>query len=148
MVMNCGHFKTVVPKVLVISVMLGMMSNVFAADYKIVANKSVSAGSLSKSELQAIFLGEKSKWDDGKPIKIVVLEEGGAHKAFLQSVVGKTPSQFESYWKKLVFTGKAAAPKAFGDASSLVDFVAGHSGAIGYVADGQSVGSVKTISIK
>ena len=126
----------------------GLLSNAFAADYKVVANKTVSAGSLSKSELQAIFLGEKSKWDDGKPIKIVVLEEGEAHKAFLQSVVGKTPSQFENYWKKLIFTGKAAAPKSFGDTSALVDFVASHSGTIGYVSADQSTGSVKSISIK
>ncbi len=119
-----------------------------AADFVIVANKGVSAGALSKAELQSIFLGEKTKWDDGKQIKIVTLDEGAAHKAFLQAVVGKTPSQFDSYWKKLIFTGKAAAPKSFDEAGKLVDFVAGQSGAIGYVASGQAVSSVKTISIK
>lgn len=148
MKMISRSFVLAARKMAVICVMLGIAVTTHAADYKIIANKSVSAGSLSKNELQAIFLGEKSKWEDGKAIKIVVLDEGDAHKAFLQSVVSKTPSQFDSYWKKLVFTGKAAAPKAFGDMAALVDFVAGHSGAIGYVSNGQAVGSVKTISIK
>jgi ABC-type phosphate transport system substrate-binding protein len=119
-----------------------------AADFVVVANKSVPTASLSKAELQAIFLGEKTRWDDGKPIKIVILDEGAAHKSFLQSVVGKTPSQFDSYWKKLIFTGKASAPKAFDAAEKLVVFVEGQSGAIGYVAAGQAGASVKTIFIK
>jgi ABC-type phosphate transport system substrate-binding protein len=130
------------------ALMVGVCTPAAASDFVIVANKGVSASSLSKGDLQAIFLGEKTKWDDGKPIKIVTLDEGAAHKAFLQNVVGKTPSQFDSYWKKLIFTGKAAAPKAFDEAGKLVDFVASQSGAIGYVAAGQAVGSVKTISIK
>ncbi len=130
------------------ALMMGVPAPAAAADFVIVANKNVSASSLSKADLQAIFLGEKTRWDDGKPIKIVILDEGAAHKAFLQSVVGKTPSQFDSYWKKLIFTGKAAAPKAFDEAGKLVDFVASQSGSVGYVAAGQAVGSVKTISIK
>jgi ABC-type phosphate transport system substrate-binding protein len=120
----------------------------FAADFEVISNKSVSTSSLGKSDMQAIFLGEKTKWDDGKPIKIAVLEEGAAHKAFLQNVAGKTPTQFESYWKKLVFSGKVTPLKTFGDSAKLADFVASHPGSIGYVASGQAGGSVKTISIK
>lgn len=120
----------------------------FAADYAVVANKGVGSSSLSKSDAQAIFSGEKSKWDDGKPIKIVVLQGGGASKSFLQDVVGKTPSQFDTYWKKLVFTGKAGAPKTFDDPDALVSYVSGTAGAIGFVGAGQAGGSVKTISIR
>jgi len=118
-----------------------------AADFVVITHKGV-AGSLSREELQAVFLGEKTKWEDGKPIRIVTLEEGTAHKAFLKTIVGKTPSQFAGYWKKLVFTGKAAAPKAFDEASKLLEYVAGQSGAIGYVAPDQVNSSVKIFSIR
>lgn len=124
------------------------ITTAFAADFKIIAYKTVSATALTKAELQSIFLGEKSRWEDGKPIKIVVLEDGPVHKEFLQAVLGKTPSQFDSYWKKLVFTGKAAAPKSFAEVAELVDYIGTHPGTIGYVAAGQRVGSIKTISIK
>jgi ABC-type phosphate transport system substrate-binding protein len=139
---------TLVRTIFVSGVILVFAATAFGADYKVVTNKSATVTSLSKGDLQAIFLGEKSKWDDGKTIKIVVLEDGDTNKAFLQGVVGKTPSQFESYWKKLIFTGKAAAPKSFGESAAIVDFVAGHPGSIGYVSSGQAVGSVKTISVK
>ena len=48
----------------------------------------------------------------------------------------------------MVFTGKAAAPKSFKDAQSLIDFVSGQSNAVGYVAANEANGSVKIISIK
>ena len=125
---------------------LALIRTAFAADYVVIANKGVSVGSLSKDDAQAMFLGEKSKWDDGKSVKLAVLAEGTAHKSFLQHVVGKSPSQFDNFWKKLVFTGKASAPRSFEDASSVISFVAATPGAIGYV--GKADSSVKTISIK
>lgn len=128
--------------------MLIFVSASFAADYVVVAHKGVGSSSLSKADIQAIFLGDKTKWNDGKPIKIAVLETGSASKKFLQSVVGKTPSQFDNYWKKLIFTGKAAAPKTFDDAAGVVQFVSSTSGAVGFVGDGQAGSSVKTLSIK
>ena len=128
--------------------MLGVACTLFAADYVVIANKGVSTGSLSKSELQSIFLGEKTKWDDGKHITIVILEAGDINKSFLQDIVEKTPSQYENYWKKLIFTGKATAPKSINEMSKVIEFIAGQQGAIGYVATGEAGGTVKTITIK
>jgi ABC-type phosphate transport system substrate-binding protein len=143
-----GHGHRFVLSLALIGAMLAGTVTAFAGDFAVIANKGVSVGSLSKSELQAIFLGEKSRWDDGRHIRIAILEEGGVHKSFLQNIVGKTPSQYESYWKKLIFTGKASAPKTFDETAKVVEFVAGQQGAIGYVAAGQAGGTVKTISIK
>ena len=127
---------------------LGFVSTVSAADYVVIANKGVTTDSLSKSELQATFLGEKTKWDDGKHITIIILESGDINKSFLQDIVEKTPSQYESYWKKLIFTGKATAPKSFNEVSKVIEFVAGQPGAIGYMASGEAGSTVKTITIK
>ncbi len=128
--------------------LLSLVANALGAEFVVIANRGVSAGSLGKSDLEAMFLGEKTKWYDGKPVRIAVLEEGDAHKAFLQTVVGKTPSQFGNHWKKQVFTGKAAAPKTFGDGSALLEYVAATPGAIGYVGAGKAGSSVKTISVR
>jgi ABC-type phosphate transport system substrate-binding protein len=128
--------------------LLGTSSTLFAGDYVVIANKDVTTNSLNKSELQSIFLGEKTKWNDGKHIKIVILEQGDVHKSFLAEIVEKTPSQYESFWKKLIFTGKATAPKSFDAIPKVIDFIAGQQGTIGYVAVGQSVGAVKIITVK
>jgi ABC-type phosphate transport system substrate-binding protein len=143
-----GHGKARIRSFVLTVIMLGTASTLFAADYTVIANKDVSTSSLSKQELQAIFLGEKTRWDDGKHITIINLETGDVQKSFLQAIVEKTPSQYENYWKKLIFTGKATAPKSTTDQSNVIEFVAGQQGAIGYVAAGEAVGSVKTITVK
>ena len=131
-----------------ILVLLCLVSSASAAGYVIIANKSVETGTLSKSELQAIFLGEKVKWDNRKYIKIVIFEEPEILREFLQNILGKTPSQFDNHWSKLVFTGKANMPQTFTDKARLVEFVAGKPGSISFVPAGQAGDSVKVISIK
>lgn len=127
---------------LIAVLLVGAVSASFAADCVIIANKKVPTGALSKADVQSMFLGEKGKWDDGKSVKLAVLESGGGHA----SIAGKTPAQFENTWKRLIFTGKAAAPKSFEDESSLIGYVASTPGAIACVSHADS--SVKVISVK
>jgi len=129
-------------------VLLFMVSSASAAGYMIIANKSVDASTLSKADLQAIFLGEKVKWDNRKYIKIVLFEEPEISREFLQNIVGKTPSQYDNHWSRLVFTGKATMPQTFAERSRVVEFVAGKPGSIGFVPAGQVGDSVKVISIR
>jgi ABC-type phosphate transport system substrate-binding protein len=128
--------------------LLCLVSSATAAGYTVIANKSVEVDALSKADLQAIFLGEKVKWDNRKYIKIVLLEAPAIQREFLQNVVGKTPSQYDNHWSKLVFTGKATMPQSFADQARLVEFVAGKPGSIGFVPAGQVGDTVKIISIK
>jgi ABC-type phosphate transport system substrate-binding protein len=131
-----------------IGMLLWLTAQAFAANFVVIANKDVPVDSLSKAELRAIFLGEKVKWDNRKYIKIAFLDEGEASKDFLQGVVGKTPSQYDNHWQKMVFSGKGAMPQSFAEISKVVGYVAAHPGAVGFVAAGQEISSVKTISIK
>lgn len=127
-----------------------LTDNLNAAEpYVLIANKNVAANSLSRVDVKAIFLGEKTRWSDGKPIKIVILKNGSVHSDFLSRVVDKTPYQFQNYWKKMMFTGKAGMPLSFEEVQSLVDFVAEHHpGAVGYVPAEKATGQVKIITIK
>ncbi len=119
----------------------------------LVANSSVPGDTLSKNDVRAIFLGKKSVVG-GENVVIVTLSQGDAHKAFLKSLVGKTPSQFSSHWKKIVFTGKGKMPKSFNTEEDLLAFVSRTRGSIGYVsgaASGDSRvqgGSVKVITVQ
>jgi ABC-type phosphate transport system substrate-binding protein len=148
MAIQQGHFKGLIVPLLVFGGILWLTATVFAANYVIIANKGVSEDSLSKTELRAMFLGEKIKWENKKYIKLAIPVEGDAYREFLQEVVLKTPSQYDNHWMKQVYSGKASVPQSFSDPSKLVEFVVSHPGAIGIVEAGQSDRSVKTISIK
>jgi ABC-type phosphate transport system substrate-binding protein len=78
-----------------------------------------------------------------------VLEKGGpAHEAFLKELLGKSDSALVTYYRSLVFTGKASMPKTFAADSEVVAYVSKTKGAIGYVAADASTEGVKTLEIK
>lgn len=134
-------------KLIVFVVLLSIIPAIcMAGDVVVIANKSVSDSTLSKDNLSKIYLGKKSTWSNGSRIRFVVLE-GSTHAAFLENYVGKTESQFNTFWKKQVFTGKGSPPEEFNSDKAMVDFVAQTAGAIGYVSAGTDVSRVKTINI-
>lgn len=119
----------------------------FAGDAVVITNPSVSETTLSKKDVGNIYLGKKTSWSDGSKIIFVVLTGGDTHDTFLNSYVGKTASQFKTFWKKQVFTGKGSPPKEFDSDQAMIDFVAQTAGAMGYVSAGADVSKVKTITI-
>ena len=139
---------------LLIIAIAGIFSVSHAADAKddvvIIVNKNVADKSISKKDLKDIFLNKKSKWSNGKKVIPVTLKSGDIHKSFLKNYVSKTASQFSKYWKKLVFTGKAKAPKTFKNEKEMLAYVAKTPGAIGYVSSKTAKDSkvVNTIAVK
>ena len=133
-------------RMVVFIILLSIIPSVcLAGDVVVIANKSVSESSLSKDDISNIYLGKKSTWSNGKRIWFAVVK-GETHDAFLKDYVGKTESQFNTFWKKQVFTGKGKPPKQFDSDRAIVEFVAQTTGAIGYVSAGADVSKVKTIT--
>jgi len=119
-----------------------------AADLKVIANSSVGASSVSADELKGVFLATKTSLSDGSHVEPVLLKGGATHEAFLKEYVGKTDSAFETYYRSLVFTGKASMPKALASDGDMVAYVAKTKGAIGYVSAGSATAGVKTLEVK
>lgn len=120
----------------------------YAADVKVIANSSVGASSVSVDELKGVFLATKSSLSDGSHVEPVLEKDGPAHEAFLKEYIGKTDSAFETYFRSLVFTGKASMPKTTASDADMVAYVAKTKGAIGYVSAGASTAGVKTLEVK
>lgn len=146
---NRRNFLVIVPLMLVVLVLISgfFVSVSFAADVAIIANNSVGDASLSKDAIKDIYTGKQAKWADGSKIQMSAQKKNDTHKVFTKEFVGKSPSQFRMFWKKMVFTGKGKAPKAFDSDADIVKYVAETEGAIGYVASGAAVDGVKTITI-
>lgn len=112
----------------------------------IIANKNVPDSSLSVEEVKRIFLAKKRLWQDGSKIEFVTLKGCAAHDVFLKSYLEKTPSQYDSYSKNLVFTGRGKALRTFSTEAEVVKYVSGTDGAIGYVSSGTNTRSAKVIT--
>jgi ABC-type phosphate transport system substrate-binding protein len=125
-----------------------LVGNAFAAEVKIIANPSVGASSVSADELKGVFLATKTSLSDGSHVE-PVLEKGGAtHEAFVKEYLGKTDAALQTYYRSLVFTGKASMPKMLAADAEVVAYVAKTKGAIGYVGGGASTAGVKTLEVK
>ncbi len=119
-----------------------------AGDVIIIANPSVAVSHFSQKDISNIFLGKKTNWKDDSKIVFVVQRNSDVHKAFLKNYVHKSPSQFDRYWKKLIFTGKGALPKSFESEQALIKYVGETKGAIGYVSAKSNRVNVKTIRVE
>ncbi len=139
-------FVTAVTVMLLLSANVGFVSAVFA-DTAVITNSSVATDSLQKADVKKIFLGQKTKWDDGQAIKFVIMEKSDVHKEFIKTFTGKSTSQFKNYWKKQVFTGKGSFPLSLNTEKELIDFVASTEGAVGYISTASVKAGVKKIAI-
>ena len=113
----------------------------------VVANKNVPASSLSIEEVKNIFLSKKTQWRDGSKIQYVALKKGDAQNDFLKSYLQKTQSQYNRYFRTLVFTGKGKAPRTFSTEAEVVSYVSSTAGAIGYVSSETNTRSAKVITV-
>ena len=77
----------------------------------------------------------------------MTLKGGRTHDDFLKKYLGKSSSQFQRYFRTLVFTGKGSIPKSFDSEEAVVGFVTGTDGAIGYISNGTATGSAKVLTI-
>jgi hypothetical protein len=123
------------------------VSNLAAADIKIIANASVGATTISADEMKGVFLSTKTSLSDGSHVVPVLEKSGPAHEAFLKEL-GKTDSALETYYRSLVFTGKASMPKTLGADTEVVAYVAKTKGAIGYVSLDAPSDGVKVLEVK
>jgi hypothetical protein len=124
------------------------VGNAGAAEFKIIANPSVTASEISFDDLKGVFLGTKTSLAGSGHVEPVLEKAGPAHEAFLSKCVGKTDAALTTYYRSLVFTGKGSIPKTVVSDSDVVEYVAKTKGAIGYVGAGTSASGVKTLEMK
>jgi hypothetical protein len=113
----------------------------------VIANPSVKAADVSKSDLRDVFTGASSSFD-GAHVVPVLLKSGAAHEAFLSEYVGKSDSALVATWRNLVFSGQASMPKSVDSDAAMVEYVAHTPGAIGYIGKTSPHEGVKVLTVR
>jgi len=108
------------------------------ADVVVIGN--LAAPAMSKEEVAQFFLGKNQSM---KPLDRTNSEPIKAQ--FYQKLSGQDLSQVKAMWSRLVFTGKASAPKELPDAAAVKKAVAADPKAIGYIDKSEVDSSVKVI---
>ena len=133
----------------VASVYPGLGSGAAAAsdDLVIIVNSGNNDNSIKQKDLQRIFLGKETRWEDNTSIVPVMLKTGSLHDQFIEGYLERSVQRFVTYWRQMVFTGKGVPPKSFAKEPDLVDFVARTPGSVGFASVGANVSGVKVLTV-
>lgn len=132
-------------KKLLLGAMLALGSASAIADIAVVVNPG-NANSVDADVVKKIYLGKSKSFSDGLTVSPVNQDGTGVADEFNDKVVGKSSSQLNAYWAKLVFTGKGTPPAKVNTDQAVIDFVASNSGAIGYVDSASVSDKVKVVA--
>jgi ABC-type phosphate transport system substrate-binding protein len=110
------------------------------AETVVIVNKANPATRMFSEQASQFFLGKSVMFTP------VDLPENSAVRAeFYHKLADKDTAQVKAIWSKLVFTGKATAPKEYSNSAEVKRAVAADPKAIGYIEKSAVDDSVKVI---
>jgi len=126
--------------------MLLPISQVQAEPVVVIVSANSPIQNLDKEQVASIFLGKTANYPDGSSaIPIEQTDGTAAHDEFHKSVTEKSASQLKSYWSKMVFSGRAIAPKEVASNAELLKLLTSNTAMIGYIDKSAVDKTVKVI---
>lgn len=132
-------------KKLIIATMLTFASTAAFAEIAVIINPANSS-TLDQNEIKKIYLGKSKSFSNGTKVNPANQEGNAVADEFNDKLLGKSGSQLNAYWSKLIFTGKGTPPKKLNNDQAVIDFVAENADAIGYIASDKVTGAVKVVA--
>ncbi len=109
----------------------------------VIVNGQNAAGTLTKEQVEQIFLGRANAFPGGGPA--TPIDNEALRGPFYQAIAGKGADQVKAYWAKLEFTGKGKAPAEVANGKAVVEQVAKNPAAVGYVDKSEVGPGVKAV---
>ncbi|WP_404340571.1 phosphate ABC transporter substrate-binding protein [Pseudoalteromonas mariniglutinosa] len=131
-------------KKLLIATALTMCTSTVFADIAVIVNPA-NNNSVDENTIKKIYLGKSKSFGDGSKVNPVNQDGNAVSNEFNDKVVGKSGSQLNAYWSKLVFTGKGTPPEKLANDQAVIDFVASNTDAIGYIDSAKVTDTVKVV---
>jgi len=94
---------------------------------------------LSREDVAALFLGERSVLADGRPVVPLDLDDENVRADFYAQAANRSLMQIRAYWARMVFTGNGRPPKSL-PLDALQKRLATDPRTVAYVPAGKSAG--------
>jgi ABC-type phosphate transport system substrate-binding protein len=112
----------------------------------VVVGQYSAVTSMTADQVASVFLGKSKALPNGAAAAPVDQPESTAIRGyFYKKLTGMDPAQVKASWARMVFTGKAAPPRAVADSTAVKWFVANNPGAIGYIENSAVDASVRVV---
>lgn len=104
-------------------------------DFVIIVHVANPTTNLEQSRVSKIFLKKIKSWEHGGRIIAFDLEDdSGVRSAFTQTIHGKSTTAIDSYWQRMIFSGRDVPPDKVKSEKEMIAKVAANKRAIGYVS--------------
>ncbi|MBP8926610.1 MAG: hypothetical protein KBG75_12190 [Pseudomonadales bacterium] len=112
----------------------------------VVVNPGSGVDTLSRNEVINIFLGSFRQLPSGIAALPIDLPPGHPARAeFYRLLVGKNPAEINTYWARLIFSGKTRPPIQAQQVEDAMSMVQGSIGAITYLERSKVSGRLKIV---
>lgn len=117
-------------------------------DLIVIANPTVGVSEITAEEFTRVFLLKTNTLRNGDHVVPIVGRSASAYDLFLKKYMRRTDAALNTYYRSLLFTGKALMPKFVNSDAEAVLYVSKTRDAIGFVSPGARLDGVKTLSLK
>jgi ABC-type phosphate transport system substrate-binding protein len=139
----CGGEEAVRRTTLAVRVLLALLASAglaLGADFQVVVHPSVKGSVIRREVLSAIFTGASSRWGDESQVRPVDQSSHSAvRQAFTAQVLGQSVGEVQLQWQSLVAKRRILPPPVRSSDELVLEYVAAHEGAIGYISPDASV---------
>ncbi|MBE0469151.1 MAG: hypothetical protein IBX55_06520 [Methyloprofundus sp.] len=104
---------------------------VVRAEMVVIANVDNPVSSISKTEIQSLFMGRKKAFANG--IKAMPLDFSAARERFYPLLTERSTQQIDAYWARIIFSGQGMPPIKLSSAQDVLSMVQENQGAIAYI---------------
>jgi ABC-type phosphate transport system substrate-binding protein len=137
--MNVSHKATLI-------LLLSLIFTCARADIVVVVGASSTVDGLTKDQVADIFLGRVSSFPGGGKAIAIDQNDGTRERIiFYEKVSGMSGSQLNSYWAKLIFSGRRHPPKQLADGTEVKKHLSANPNKIGYIDEEEVDSSVKVV---
>jgi len=112
----------------------------------VVVNPAIAVDALSRNDVINIFLGSVRRLPSGiQALPVDLPQDHPVRAEFYRLLVGKSPAEINSYWARLLFSGKTRPPLQAQRAEDAVSLVQGSVGAITYLERSKLSSKLKVV---
>ncbi len=117
------------------------------AQVVVIVHPSTIAAPPKPEQIANLFLGKVDALPGSAVLTPIDQNEGKPVRSlFYKAVANRDEAQVKAYWSRIMFTGRAQAPRALGSDAEVKRLVANTPGAIGYIDKAALDNSVKVLA--
>lgn len=115
-----------------------------AGKVSVIVNKQVATDSVAAADIRQIYMAKKTTLSSGEEvIPLDGVEGSPGYQAFYEQIMRKSTVQINSYWSRMMFTGRGKPPRQLSDSNDILQLVENNKNYMAYV-----YGEVKSDKVK